>query len=121
MQFSLVAFDLNRWLRKNSTDMTNVASMFCIGGWLAPYIPDHSEFGVYSASIKAGVYHRAATQMPRLLLVAAFGQQEVADNLKYFMDQLQQAEETLTTEDVKIVGGLVAKDRGPFLYWLLND
>lgn len=92
-----------------------------MGAWLAPYIPDHSEVGVYSASIGAGVYHRAASQMPRLLLVAAFGQKVVANNLKHFLAQLNQAEENLTADDVEIVSGLVAKDRGPFLYWLLNE
>ena len=121
MQFSLKALDLNRWMRKKAANPTNIISMFCMSAWLSPFIPDHSEVSVYSNSIPGGVYYRAASQMPRLLLVAAFGQQEVADNLKHFLSQLIQAEETLTADDVKIVDSLVPKDRGPFLYWLLNE
>lgn len=121
MQFSLKAQDLNRWMRKNAANQTNITFMFCMSAWLGPYIPDHSEVSVYSNNIPGGVYYRAASQMPRLLLVAAFGQQEVADNLKHFLSQLIQAEETLTADDVKIVDSLVPKDRGPFLYWLLNE
>jgi hypothetical protein len=119
--YSLSALDLNRWMHKNAADTTKINSMFIMGAWLGPYIPDHSSVSVYSNKIHAGVYHRAASQMPRLLLVAAFGQQEVADNLKYFLSQLIQAEEALTVQDVKIVNSVVPKDHGPLLYWLLNE
>lgn len=59
--------------------------------------------------------------MPRLLLVSAFGHEDVAQNVKYFLEQLEHAENVLSSEEVAVLDNLVAKDRGPFLYWLVNE
>ena len=59
--------------------------------------------------------------MPRLILAAAFGDDEVALNMKYFLEQLKNAQKTISKDDLRILDNVAGKDRGPFLYWLLEE
>ncbi len=114
---------LNRWVSsmKTANDIVQLTTVFCASAWLAPHIPDHAAIGSYAKSNQARIYKRAAEQMPRLLLVATFGDEQVTQNLQYFMRQLEQAEGNLDKNDLRLVSNVTGKDRGPFLYWLLNE
>ena len=59
--------------------------------------------------------------MPRLLLMSAFGDSELAQNMVYFLEHLEQAEHTLTEKDLRLLSNISVKDRGPILYWLINE
>ena len=59
--------------------------------------------------------------MPRLLLMSAFGDSELAQNMVYFLEHLEQAEHTLTEKDLRLLTNISVKDRGPILYWLINE
>ena len=104
-----------------ATDKLTLLRFFNVTAWLSPQIPDHADIGAYSQSVTASVYKIAAQNMPRLIVMAAFGQEEVKVNMQYFMEQLERAERTLTQADVAMLDNIMAKDRGPFLYWLLNE
>jgi hypothetical protein len=41
--------------------------------------------------------------------------------LQSFIEQWESAEETLSEDDTKLLRNLNKKDRGPFLYWLINE
>ncbi len=118
----------NSWFRganisdadANLSKLTLVRFFNCTA-WLSPQIPDHADIGAYSQSVTASVYKIAAQNMPRLILMAAFGQEEVKTNMQYFMEQLERAEHTLSKADVAMLDNISSKDRGPFLYWLLNE
>ena len=104
-----------------ATDKLTLLRFFNVTAWLSPQVPDHADIGAYSQSVTASVYKIAAQNMPRLIVMAAFGQEEVKVNMQYFMEQLERAERTLTQADVAMLDNIMAKDRGPFLYWLLNE
>jgi len=53
-------------------------------------------------------------------LEAAFGEEHIAIAMRAFFAQWEQAEETLTDDDVRILDNVIQKDRGPFLFWLVN-
>jgi hypothetical protein len=59
--------------------------------------------------------------MPRLILMSAFGEAELAQNMVYFLEHLEQAEHTLTEKDLRLLDNIILKDRGPMLYWLINE
>jgi hypothetical protein len=98
-----------------------MSALFCLSAWTASLIPDHADIGAYSNSVKSRIYKKAAEQMPRLLLVSAFGHEDVAQNVKYFLEQLEHAENVLSNEELAVIDNLMAKDRGPFLFWLVNE
>ena len=41
--------------------------------------------------------------------------------MQSFIEQWESAEETLSDDDTKLLRNLNKKDRGPFLYWLINE
>ena len=59
--------------------------------------------------------------MPRLLLEATFGHENTARKIQSFMEEWELAEKSLTKSDLQVLSSIVKKDRGPFLYWLLNE
>ena len=100
---------------------SGLSGLFCFSAWIAPVVSNHSDVGAYSNSTAAMVYKHVATRMPRLILVAAFGKSECGENMKMFMDNAIDAEERITEMDLEMVADITPKDRGPFLYWLLNE
>jgi hypothetical protein len=77
--------------------------------------------GAYSKSLTALTYKQAAQRMPRLILMSAFGEAELAQNMVYFLEHLEQAERLLTEKDLRLLENVMVKDRGPLLYWLINE
>ena len=61
-----------------------------------------------------------ASQMPRIMVEASFGDEAQVENLFGFMGQWVRSEKSLKEKDLSMVGNVAEKDRGPFLYWLLN-
>ena len=90
-------------------------------GLAAPHIPDTADIGAYSQHVAARIYKHAAAQMPKMILEAAFGEEHVATSMRAFFAQWEQAEETLSDDDVRILDNVIQKDRGPFLFWLVNE
>ena len=70
---------------------------------------------------KAQLYRRAAERMPKMILEASFGDQATLRTMQSFIEQWESAEQTLTADDTKLLRDLSKKDRGPFLYWLINE
>ena len=95
--------------------------LFQRGCRLAPLIPDYAELGAYSKSLTAKTYKQAAQRMPRLILMSVFGDSELAKNMAYFLEHLEQAEHTLAEKDLELLENVMFKDRGPLLYWLINE
>ena len=118
---SLDPFKLQIFVRKFKDDDSKLASLFCVSAWLAPLNPDYADVSVYSQSWMAKVYSRAGKLMPRLLLEATFGHENTARKIQSFMEEWELAEKSLTKSDLLILSSIVKKDRGPFLYWLLNE
>ena len=100
---------------------SSLSGLFCFSAWIGPVVASHSDVGAYSNSITAMIYKLVAERMPRLLLVAAFGKDEVGHTLKSFLDHAIDAEGRITDHDLEMVADINPKDRGPFLYWLLNE
>jgi hypothetical protein len=111
---------LRTWLNENSADDDRLAALFNLSIWLAPLIPDFAEIGAYSKGIKALTYKQAADRMPNLLLISAFAEPDVRMSMRFFLDQVEEAEGTLSMAERKMVALVDRKDRGPLLYWLLN-
>ena len=88
---------------------------------LAPLIPDHAELGAYSKSLTAKTYRQAAQRMPRLILMSAFGESELAENMVDFLEHLEQAEHSIPDNELRYLENISVKDRGPILYWLINE
>ena len=122
LQFSMAPFHLRRLISASrDSNPERLAVLFCLSAWVNAWIPDSAEIGSYSNSVTSKVYKKAAEQMPRLLLVSAFGHEDVSQNVKYFLEQLEHAENQLSNEELAVVENIVAKDRGPFLYWMVNE
>ena len=121
IQFSLGPLALRRWMDKNRLHDVKMVSLFCLTAWVGPHIPDDAAISAYSKSPEAKVFKKAAKEMPRLILAAAFGDDEVALNMKYFLEQLKNAQKTISKDDLRILDNVAGKDRGPFLYWLLEE
>ena len=121
IQFSLGPLALRRWMDKNRLHDVKMVSLFCLTAWVGPHIPDDAAVSAYSKSPEAKVFKKAAKEMPRLILAAAFGDDEVALNMKYFLEQLKNAQKTISKDDLRILDNVAGKDRGPFLYWLLEE
>jgi hypothetical protein len=118
---SLSPLDLWRWIGKNEDQPLICASLFCFSARLAPHIPDLAEIGAYSKSLTAKTYREAAERMPRLLLLSAFGDAELAGNMKYFLEHLEEAERRISEADLELLAGVMPKDRGPVLYWMIKE
>ena len=121
LSFTINPVELRRLVNELKGDDAAMASIFCFAAWINPVVPDYSDIGCYSESVAAHVYREAAMKMPKLILEATFGGPEAAASLKKFMAQWQLAEETVTTTDLVMLDNLHVKDRGPFLYWLVNE
>ncbi len=121
ISYTLDPMQMARCVRQNLSNDTGLASLFCFSAWLAPFIPDYAEIGAYSKHPSALIYHHAAEKMPKLILEAAFGNVEVAQAMRAFMAQWQQAESNVTDQDLEILDTISSKDRGPFLFWLINE
>ena len=104
-----------------ATVQSKLTALLTLSARLAPYIPDSAVVGSYSNAASAMIYKKAAQQMPRLLVIGMFGEDAVTKNLQYFLAQLENAERELSKEELSISETIVAKDRGPMLYWLLNE
>ena len=59
--------------------------------------------------------------MPRLILMSAFGESELAENMVYFLEHLEQAEHSISDKELRYLENISVKDRGPVLYWLMNE
>ena len=123
IQNSLSPAALMRWvtLMRYREEGTKLVELFCFASWLLPHITDDAEVGVYSKTLTARVYRAAAKEMPRMILLSAFGAEPDLHNMRGFMRQWEQAEKMLTGEDYAVLGNLDEKDMGPFLFWLLNE
>jgi hypothetical protein len=64
---------------------------------------DTADIGAYSQHRAARIYKHAADQMPKMILDAAFGEEHVASAMGAFFAQWEQAEETLSDDDVRIL------------------
>ena len=93
----------------------------CFAVRLAHIIPDYSEIGAYAGSLVARVYNDAAVSLPKLIIMLAYGDSNLAKTLKGFLEHLVLSEELLTSEDRRLTDNIVFKDRGPLLYWLANE
>ena len=121
LSLTLSPFTLRRYLKKNVELDSKLAEVFCFSTWTAPVVCDYSSNGAYSNGIAARIYNQAAERMPRLLLLAAFSKKDVVQNMQGFMDNWERAESRFTKDDLALLEQIDAKDRGPFLYWLLNE
>jgi hypothetical protein len=108
-------------MRNNRGDESSLAAFFCFCCWLAPHVPDDAEIGVYSRTLTAKVYRTAAKLMPKMILVAAFGEEMGVRSMQRFMQQWEHAERTHSHDDFKMLESLDERDHGPFLFWLLNE
>ena len=108
-------------MKKNVELDSKLAEVFCFSTWTAPVVCDYSSNGAYSNGIAARIYKQAAERMPSLLLLAAFSKKDVVQNMQGFMDNWERAESRFTKDDLALLEQIDAKDRGPFLYWLLNE
>ena len=121
VSLSVRPYALRRFVKKNGELDSKLAEVFCFSTWTAPVVCDYSNNGAYSNSIAAMIYNQAAERMPRLLLLAAFSKKDIVQNMKGFMDNWECAENRFTKDDLALLGQIDVKDRGPFLYWLLNE
>jgi predicted nucleotidyltransferase len=121
ISFSLDPVKLHAWLDRYQTDPEKVMGLFCLSVWLAPHIPDHALVGAYSRGLVAKTYRNAASAMPRAIIEIAFGDDGTSETWKGFMDRWVQSEEMLTADDLGMLRALDEKDRGPFMYWLLQE
>ena len=121
VSLSVRPYALRRFVKKNGELDSKLAEVFCFSTWTAPVVCDYGNNGAYSNSIAARIYNEAAERMPRLLLLAAFSKKDIVQNMKGFMDNWERAESRFTKDDLALLEQIDAKDRGPFLYWLLNE
>ena len=121
VSLSVRPYALRRFVKKNGELDSKLAEVFCFSTWTAPVVCDYSNNGAYSNGIAARIYNQAAERMPRLLLLAAFSKKDVVQNMQGFMDNWERAESRFTKDDLALLEQIDAKDRGPFLYWLLNE
>ena len=121
LALSVRPYALRRFVKKNGELDSKLAEVFCFSTWTAPVVCDYSNNGAYSNGIAAMIYNQAAERMPRLLLLAAFSKKDIVQNMKGFMDNWECAENRFTKDDLALLEQIDAKDRGPFLYWLLNE
>ena len=118
---SLSPVELWRWIRQNEEQSSILASLFCFAARLVPHIPDLAEIGAYSRSLTAKTYREAAERMPRILLMSAFGNAELGSNMKFFLEHLEEAEKKISDTDLELLAGVMPKDRGPVLYWMIKE
>jgi len=111
-----MAFSVRNNLQRDSA----LSGLFCFSAWLAPFIPDYAEIGAFSKHVSSQIYKHAAERMPKLILEAAFGNAEVAQSMRKFMAQWMAAELNVSNGDLELLDQISTKDRGPFLYWLVN-
>jgi hypothetical protein len=121
LTFSIDPFELFKTIRGIKHQEDKLCSLFCFSAWMAPVIPDYADIGAYSMATKAQIYRKAAERMPKLILEASFGDPATLRTMQSFMEQWESAEETLTTDDTKLLRDLSKKDRGPFLFWLITE
>jgi hypothetical protein len=121
LTFSIDPFELFKTIRGIKHQEAKLCSLFCFSAWMAPVIPDYADIGAYSMATKAQLYRRAAERMPKMILEASFGDQATLRTMQSFIEQWESAEQTLTADDTKLLRDLSKKDRGPFLYWLINE
>ena len=121
VQNSFEIFALRRWMRRVHDDEQSLAAFFCLFRSLAPHVTDDAELSCFSRAWTAKVYHTAAKHIPKMILVASFSDKAGVKGMQRFMQQWEHSEETLSTENFQIVDILEEQDRGPFLFWLLNE
>jgi hypothetical protein len=118
---SIAAVVLRRWVLDCTTNSDRLGQLFVLAVRLKPHITDSSDLGVYSKSARSRIYRSLAERMPKLLMLAAYSPPSVVRSLENFMDHWELAEEHLTDVHVGILDNLDGKDRGAFLYWMLNE
>jgi len=107
-------------VRSNLQRDSALSGLFCFSAWLAPFIPDYAEIGAYSKHVSSQIYQHAAERMPKLILEAAFGNVEVTQSMRKFMAQWMASDLNVSNGDLELLDQISTKDRGPFLYWLIN-
>jgi hypothetical protein len=112
---------LSRWLSRNSGSQSKLTGLFCTSVWLGPYIPHSADIGAFSNSTPSKVYKLTAQFMPKFVCVALFCDAARRAMLKAFLDVMVTAETELTVSDERMMSLVTEKDRGPFLFWLLNE
>ena len=108
-------------VRSNLQRDSALSGLFCFSAWLAPFIPDYAEIGAYSKHVSSQIYQHAAERMPKLILEAAFGNVEVTQSMRKFMAQWMASDLNVSNGDLELLDQISTKDRGPFLYWLINE
>ncbi len=63
----------------------------------------------------------AACHIPKLVLMATFGDAIVVQSIKTFMEQWHVAEQAISQANLDTASILDIKDRGPLFFWLLNE
>jgi hypothetical protein len=112
--------ELRMWIKTSKVGVEHLLGLFNLSVWLAPLIPDYAQIGAYSKSSKALAYKQAANRLPDLVSLSAFGDDDICEHMRVFMDLVEAADKRLTQDERNIVLMLDRKDRGPLLYWLLN-
>lgn len=130
---SFQPFKLRRWVSSalpavangetgsKQQNQSTLPDLFNLAVHLGPVASDYADIGAYSKSASARLYNQIVEQVPRLVLAASFGNEHVAANMRMFMMQLLAAEQSIGDKELSIINVIVKKDRGPFLYWLLNE
>ena len=119
---SLEPFSFRRWVSEQlAGNEEKLADVFNLAVLLSPVVSDYAKVGCYSFDKRAVMYKQLALLLPRLVLAASFGNDEVAANIKMFMEKLLAAEESISEKEAAMIDVIVRQDRGPTFYWLLNE
>jgi hypothetical protein len=113
---------VNRRMKGHANGQSaELLDIFRLSAWLAPHIPDTADIGAYSNGNKAKVYRQIAARLPRLLLLSSFGSVDVLKSIASFIEHMEVSESTFSDDDVAVFDLVSEKDKGPFLYWLVNE
>ena len=121
LQRSLTLRGLRCWSQQNQDDESKLISLFCCCGWLCPHLRHDSEVSMFLNTAKADVYHLAARSIPSMLLLASFGEFADVLHLRGFLAQWERAQDSQRDGSIDMLNGLAAIDRGPLLFWLVNE
>jgi len=119
--FSFRPATLYRWVVSNKDNEGRLAEIFNLSALLSRHIPDFSTIGAYSKSKTAGTFREATEGIPRLLLMSTFGDSDLANNMRFFFQHLEESQKMISENDLKMSDHIVTKDQGPFLYWLITE
>ena len=112
---------LSKWLKQHRGQPADITGFFCVSVWLDAWVSDACDVSAFANSTAARIFLHAASTMPKLILMAIFGEPIVVRSIKAFMDQWLQAEEAISQANLDAFSVFETKDRGPFFFWLLNE